>query len=327
MSFGMLSHHLGFTKGKLNSFDPPCLLSRKFNGWSCVWDGGITEGMLCKNIPWAYESAGKISTGLWSLARSKDIPDGMSKVINAPEYFIKGLPKGVPVHGELWYNDRLDIIKETVGTKNKIKPMWQAIKLIAFHIKPYSLFPNVNSITDVTPSLYYHPIPFEQVVKAIQQLEINDHFDNAGWVVAKSISDVEEYISLAKNNGWEGIMVSKPSGSYELGRSYNTLKWKATYEREGKVIGYEAGKTGKNIGRVGALTVDFTWDEKVLSVFGGMKHHVNKPIRFNVSGLYDDEREYSVCESIYPIGSEINFTYSGVTFDGVPVSANINRGA
>jgi hypothetical protein len=280
--------------------------------------------MDCADIPWAFEKAGTISTGLWSLGRSSGIPEGMSKMVYAPDYFLNSLPKDIPIHGEVWYNDRLDMVKETVGTKNRIRPTWALMKFLAFNIKPYNLFKGIHKFNFNTE--FAEPMEFGDVLTVFQTLTPNEYFQPIDFYFVSSESDFEAMTENAVKLGWEGMMLADPRGSYELKRSYNTLKWKSVFETEAEVIGYEAGKTGKCVGQVGALKVKLTWDDKVLSVFGGLKHHVNKTVYFNLSGLYDDDRSYAVCEQTYPIGSMVKLSYYGVSFDGIPSSANIYRG-
>src|SRR3989304_427477 len=107
------------------------LCSRKFNGWSALWDGGLTRGKLATEVPWYYrgKDKAKLSTGLWSLGRNNK-----PKVLEAPNYFLNNLPKNIPLHGELWYNDRLDIIKKYCSRKSMYHPMWHNINFIAFNI-------------------------------------------------------------------------------------------------------------------------------------------------------------------------------------------------
>ena len=99
--FGQLSHYWGGTPENLvGRFG-----SRKYNGFSVLWDGGVTRGMLAKDVPWYYKGGDKdgvVSTGLWSLGRNMK-----PKVLRAPDLWLNQLPVSVPLHGELWNNDCL----------------------------------------------------------------------------------------------------------------------------------------------------------------------------------------------------------------------------
>ena len=131
--FGQLSHHWS------ESFDQVVgwLVSRKYDGRSVLWDGGYTRGMPAENVPWYYKGKTKqtTSTGLWTLGR-----DNKPKVQPAPDYFLDKLPKGIPVHGEIWYNDRLNLVGQIISFKQYSKPAWKLFKFIAFNSKPFGMW-------------------------------------------------------------------------------------------------------------------------------------------------------------------------------------------
>jgi len=313
--FGMLAHHWNGSLEQVQDWE----WSRKYNGWSVIWDGGFTIGMEAKDVPWYYRGKDKptLATGLWSLGR-----DNKPKVIKAPKSFTDKLPKGIPCHGEIWYNDRLDVVKRTVGFKQYFKPMWANLKFIAFHQKPFHLFEGGEKIF---PNMDEINTPHKAVLNNLRQYE-NNTFMVIQTHTIKTQEDIDNALSIAREKAWEGVMFSNPSGSYEVRRSWNNLKWKQVYETEAYVFGYEDGKTGKNIGKVGALRCTMTWDDKVLSIYGGLKRHRGIEVDFRVSGLLDDERDWGVVEDIYPRGSKVTFKYSGVSIHGIPQSPNIYRG-
>lgn len=315
MSFGMLLHYWNGLFDSIEGF----LCSRKFNGWSALWDGGITTGILATEIPWYYQGKDKgvISTGLWSLGR--DVNNEIRpKVINAPSYFIKQLPKLIPIHGELWYNDRLDIIKKTCGRKNSFSGMWYNIKFIAFHIKPYSLWEGIDKFISKNES----KLTFQESIYSLYKFN-NKVFNVINPIPILNIETLKNIQKLSIEKQWEGLVFAKPNGFYECKRSYNVLKWKSEYETEAAVYGYENGKTGKNIGKIGSIKATLIWDDKILSIFGGNKSMINQEANFCVSGLTDYER--SNVYTMYPIGSIIKFKFNGVSIHGIPQSCNIYR--
>ena len=313
--FGQLSHHWSGSFKQVQNW----LCSRKYNGWSVLWDGGFTRGMTATDVPWYYRGKDKpiSATGLWSLGR-----DNKPKVIHAPDYFLDKLPKGIPTHGELWYNDRLDVIKSTCGNKKYFKPMWLNVKYKVFNSKPFHLW---NDTKDILPKEEPLPARYDKMINELKKYE-NDTFHVIDVFYIRSQEDIKMMMKKAKDEKWEGLMFANPSGSYEAHRSYNNLKWKQVYETEALVIGYEEGKTGRNIGQVGAIQATLQWDDKVLSIYGGLPRHVGEEVDFCVSGLRDDERSWDECRKLYKIGTRVRVSYSGVSIHGVPQSPNIYRG-
>lgn len=293
------------------------LASRKYNGWSALWDGGITRGELATNIPWYYKGIDKpkLSTGLWTLGRNNK-----PKVLEAPSYFINNLPKDIPLHGELWYNDRLDMIKRYCSRSTMFSPVWYSIKFIAFNIKPYTHWTGVNKLSQEDYIWSY-----QKTIDFFNNLTPNDNLE---FIKPIKITNTKQLLSLQKkaiDQHWEGLIFADPNRYYECKRSHNSLKWKSRYDYEATIIGYELGKTGKNIDKIGSIIVKFLWDYQIISIYGGKENMIDKEITTNISGLTDQERKVDYINKIYPIGSKIKFSFFGVTIHGVPVSANIHR--
>ena len=318
--FAMLSHHWNGSFDKIRNWK----CSRKYNGWSAIWDGGITTGMLASSVPWYYRGGDKreyVSTGLWSLGRNNK-----PKVINAPRYFTDKLPKGIPVHGELWYRDRLDIIKRTCGLKRGYSAMWQNILFKAFGIKPYKMWECVDKLSADIPQgrVVYEGVVSSEAMGYLTNYQ-NNTFDLVDNATVKSEKCIEVFKDMADRFKWEGLMFSNPNGLYECKRSWNNLKYKNVYESEAAICGYEKGKTGRVVGKVGALQATLIWNSKVSSVYGGNDSMVGKEANFCISGLMDEEREWDTCRKLYPEGSKIRFKYSGISTHGIPQSCNIYR--
>lgn len=71
-------------------------------------------------------------------------------------------------------------------------------------------------------------------------------------VITDDVSQIDKYLSEAKEKGWEGIMVRFMDSKYEWKRSSNLLKVKPFLEMDMEIVGYEEG-TNSNKGRLGAL--------------------------------------------------------------------------
>lgn len=313
--FGMLSHHWDGTYEQIENW----VWTRKYNGWSALWDGGVTRNKMADTVPWYYKGGDKrnvVATGLWTLGRNNK-----PKVIEAPGYFLDTLPVGVPVHGELWYNDRLDIIKRTCGLKKTYSAMWYSVIFKAFGIKHPSLWDceSLNIGKD-----YCFPMTYTGSLQFLERFN-NETFQTVKYRFIETEDQLKLIQGAAITEGWEGLMFNNPASIYVNERSHNNLKWKPAMETEATVIGYVPGKTGRKIGHVGSLQCEMVWDEKVISVHGGLKSMVGVKTIFAVSGLNDDEIDWTACKELYPVGSKVNFKYLSISTHAVPQSCHLTR--
>jgi len=320
--------------------------SRKLNGWGCLWDGGITRGMIAKDVPWYYEGGDKklrhcvMSTGLWTIGRANKY--GIRpKVINCPSWYLDKLPKGIPLHGELWKDDSLKAVKSICGqgvnglTDNR----WKGIKYLVYNVKPYECWAK-----DTVTSLGFIMDAFDKEESMLSFVANNVRLRERLLLAKRTVSpkfydvgnfeeqtrletkgDLQKMIDTAAEYKWEGIMLADPAALYESGRSYNLLKCKPKYDAEAVIIGYEDGHTGKNIGKLGCLICKMKWGNEVLSVTGGDAAYTGLSVSFGVSGMDDYQREWTYVVENYPLGKEIKFTYVGVTDHGIPSSCNITK--
>ena len=312
------------------------LISRKFDGMSALWDGGLTRGMLASSVPWYYKGADKpglTSTGLWTLGRGEK-----PKVVNAPDWWLNFLPVGLPLHGELWKGDNRQQVTSICrqGLSGRTDGRWKEVKYVVYNVKPYSCWNGIEQVIDEEWKKEYAKfVPNRQHRHRLRDAE--DFMEIEGLLMGgvlllasqSQVSDsgvINQWKHTVAIQGWEGFCLTNPASKYDCCRSHNLLKWKPEFETEGKVVGYEDGKTGKNIGKVGAVFCSLVWDEKVLSYTGGRRYFIGKEVIFKVSGWTDSEREWSFMRERYPIGSELHFSFKDVSQDGVPRSATVKRG-
>lgn len=306
----MLAHHYDPTKSYVGWW-----MSRKLNGHRMLWDGGITFNKELREVPWYQGDLRLIkSTGLWSLGRYSG-----PKPVFAPQWFTDKLPIGLPLDGEIWHpSDKLAVMQSIMGQgKEKLEkdPRWKELIYQVFNSKPSFLWTTASSVSG---SRYEYSLTYkflkenlngiDQVQLLCQTELVHDY-------------DLRNCLQLAVNSGWEGLMLINPDSCYELKRSKNLLKVKGFYETEATVLGEEEGE-GKHTGHMGSLKCKLVWDEKVKTVFGGNEGYVGREIHFHVGGGF---KEGERVPGMFPSGTEINFSFLGVTESGVPVSPNFIR--
>ena len=308
MKFGVEAHHFSGKFFEIKDW----FCSRKYDGESALWNSH-TRGILANTFSWSTER--EISTGLWSLGRYSQ-----PKIIHAPDFWLDVLPKNIPLHGELWYNDNRSFVASVCRKKYSSCIDWMLIKFIPHNIKPLSLWNDKF----FTPSMdfYRSDLPFWKKKNLLEQISSSSIF-NMEYTIVNSSQYMNYLIQESIDRKWEGLIFNNPDGLYKLDRSWDILKYKNCYETEVKIIGYEDGKTGKNIGKTGALLCELTWDNKIESIFGGNSSMIGLKVCFCICGLTEEEREN--LSKYYPIGKEILMSYYGVTNYGIPCHANIYR--
>lgn len=285
------------------------MVSEKLDGQRCFWDGGITRGMRCVDIPFAnVEKHGrfleeKFSSGLWSR---------YGQPIAAPASFLDSLPK-IFLDGEL-YAGRGNFQHVMSTVKDHIPgPGWKQIKFAIFDC-PSGLslcqdgkINNTNFRKDISGlynwflSQYKQgnaPAPgtfgFESQFSFTYDWLKTQMSDAAGYHSSmeyyylhkqymlpfpqtEAVESLMQMLSDVTDNGGEGLMIRKRESKWEPFRVYSLLKLKRFQDSEATIIGYIAGeettKGSKLRGMVGAMLVD--WKGK----------------RFKLSGFTDEERE------------------------------------
>ena len=232
MNFGQQAHHFSGKFFEIKDW----FCSRKYDGESALWNS-LTRGKPANSFPWSTSK--EISTGLWSLGRYN-----LPTVIHAPEEWLDSLPQNIPLHGELWCDDDRSFIQSTCRRKYPQPWNWNIIKFIPHNIKPLSLW----YYNGFTPGMdfYRADLPFWKKATLLEQIP-SDVILNIEYTRVDSLQKLNYLIQESIDKKWEGLVFNNPDGLYKLGRSWDVLKCKASYETEVKIIGYEEGKTGKNI--------------------------------------------------------------------------------
>jgi hypothetical protein len=213
-----------------------------------------------------------------------------------PKYWCDELPQ-IDMYGELWHFDLLYSVSNHLA-----KSDWHLLKFI-----PYS------HLTE----------PFEKFKKDyLDKIADTKYFNIPNFKKVLSVSD-----TLITPNT-EGNVYVHPNYVHDWSNKVTNLaiKHKPLYEHEATVVGYEAGKTGKNIGKVGALRLQIVWKPRVIDMFGGKESFVGKLVNFNSgSGLSDWERTPEVTLSRFPIGTVVSMHFFGITHLGSPIHSKIGE--
>ena len=209
------------------------------------------------------------------------------KEINAPRWFVEGLPKR-PLDGELWIArgrfERLSgIVRKDVPDDNE----WRQVRYMIFEL----------------PGA---PGTFRDRAEAMREIARQA---NTPW-----LSEIEQFSVVDRNSlkkrmreivkaGGEGLMLHRADAIYATGRSDTLLKMKPWEDAEAVVIGRIPGK-GKYAGMLGALRVR-TADGREFSLG---------------TGFTDAQRREPPA-----LGATVTYRYHDLTNTGLPRFASFLR--
>lgn len=335
-------------------------ISEKLDGTRCFWDGGLTRDMPTAKVPWASvrdpktgERKGKIkpkSTGLWSR---------YGNPIMAPDWFLNQLPC-VPLDGELWAGPGSFQLCRSICGGDAPDPRFKQIKYAVYSSPALSsifqtgLIKNTNFLLDVDIKVmekfvleamenhafakdFTHPLggsTFEDELVFLRgAIEAQNDYVFLHQQIKLSADEdearafAEEYCAKVLDRGGEGCIIRDPHTIWTPKRHRGLLKYKPYADAEAVVIGYVAGKEGKQgnvLGKIGAL--------KVRTI--GFDNNVEFEIG---SGLTFEEREFASSRDssfaannpgeevpgasgrLIPRGSTITFKYRELSTSDPPV--------
>jgi DNA ligase-1 len=351
------AHNLSCNKGTKTLLGG-WLLSEKFDGIRCFWDGGVSRGQPKASVPWANTTKDarykqeQIATGLWSY---------YGNVIHAPDWWLDELPKHF-LDGELWIGRGEGERQRLTKIVKKLVPNmyeWRDVQYLLFDSPPLERVFETGQINN--PHFQKHidlaickrfieasgvelcwicgpNAPFSSrlirmklehtggVSRIIDQTALPNGHEASREALQSALTDV-----LA--NQGEGVVVRSPNGIWEPRRVYSIFKVKDIKTAEAVVVGYTSGrqtdKGSKLLGKMGSLLCKMP-DGK----------------RFGLSGFTDAERQLTAEATAWaaehpdqeiptdefgdaciacPLGTTITYSYRELTADGYPSEARYMR--
>lgn len=204
------------------------------------------------------------------------------KEITPPQAFVKEMPKGIILDGELCagrnkFNLTSSIVRKTKNVEDYVNDWVDNII--------YNVFDTVcDHPFERRMGILYDKIMNYKFVKIVEQTKVKD------------INHLNMELQRVLEINGEGLMLRKPESLYERKRSKNLLKVKKFHDMEVKIVGYKEG-TGKYKGKLGSYECETKEGKK-----------------FNCgSGLNDDDRDDRL-----KIGVFITVKYFELSKEGVP---------
>lgn len=319
-----------------DDFDPTgYLFSEKYDGQQGAWDGGISRGLSCQDVPYANTAKHNryrnppLATGLWSR---------YAQPIQAPDWFLDQLPP-VPLVGELWAG--FGNYQHVQSTVRCLTPGagWKHIRYMIFDSPPLDIWlaageidlPNLKMT--IPPRAWHgggHPgcrMPFFKVLEFLQSLWIVDPIFLVGQTLIESRAHADALYCAVLDKGGEGGIFRAPTSRWVPQRSHRCLKRKPWHDDEAEVIGYVSGR-GRLLGRLGALIV--RWRGLIFRIGGGLTDEdrllcTSEAMDWACKNPETELPEASASASNFPRGMIITFKYRELSNDGVPKEARYWR--
>jgi DNA ligase-1 len=331
-------------------------VSIKLDGIRCIWDGGLSRGLYCDEVPWAnVEKDYRLldrprASGLWSR---------LGKVIHAPSWFLDQLPN-YPLDGELWTpGGSWQVLSSIVKQHNPNDVNWRQVYYSIFdspsleqifasgdiNITNFKKsFRNIESwIEERRKTVSLNPITGEisfmfMYEKLLLRYEINNVYGIHEQIELpyKDYGEIlENKLKEVVDSGSEGLILRAPHSVWVPERSHLLLKYKPFQDDEGIVTGYIWGRKtdlgSKLLGMMGALILNYNGKRLELSGFTDQERRMVS--RSNSSEEAYKEGEKHPGEEVnqgfvnpsFPRGSKITFRYRELSDTGIPKEARFLR--
>jgi hypothetical protein len=295
--------------------------SLKMDGMHVIWDGGITRGMSCEDVPFANpNAAGREATGLWTQYLNP---------VTAPDWWLDAMPR-VMGSGELWAPDTTR--DKIMGCKRHVPSgdIWDKVKFNCFTLIPPISFFNGGQIDlphckvnmdsafhwfmagnaggfqlDIKPSYTFYQRLF--ILRKLTQYPSFKPVDQ--WKIDQTtdVALLKEQLTSCH----DGLVFAKENALWCPTRSDDVTKDKDSNDSEAVIIGInDAVKNGTWDGLVGSLQC--RW----LGLSGD-----EEPVEFALSGMNRAERQWGY----FNVGDTITFRYREINENGMPMETRYWR--
>lgn len=327
------------------------MASEKMDGIRALWDGGISRGLLKRDVPWANNDKDEryvnevYATGLWTR---------YGNVLHAPDWFLDQLPD-YPLDGEMFADRRSwQLLSSVIKRLIPEDYAWRKVTYNVFDVPPYAAIfttglvnnPNFVKQFDVNemiawarPRIKVNPRyrNFAAVTEFLQEEYGSGLYENVRPVEQTLVESTEHMMEMfghVLDLGGEGLIVRNPKSYWEPKRSAQQFKLKADEDDEGTVVGYiwgeETDKGSKLLGMLGALILDYKGKRLKLSGFTNAEREMT-PIASDPNTLqegyyFPGQQVSNQWSSLhFPIGSQVTFKFRELSDDGIPKEARYLR--
>ncbi|CEH18496.1 E, lig [Ceraceosorus bombacis] len=167
---------------------------------------------------------------------------------NAPDWWLKKLPKDLHLDGELWI--RRDAFQRTCSIcRRQEKKDWHPINYMIFDVTNVAMLyeERMKWLAERLPDGVMSP-------SKVQGAELGGFVCVLPMVKCTSREHCREELRRVEEMGGEGLMLRKPQSKYICERTSIVLKLKSWYTAEAIVVGHKRGEN-RNASAMGAIVV------------------------------------------------------------------------
>lgn len=335
-------------------------ISEKLDGCRAFWDGGISRDLPTLDIPWASttnpktgerkDKIKKTATGLWSR---------YGNPIMAPDWFLDTLPK-CPLDGELFAGRGQFQTCRSIISRDEPDERWSNIQFRVYGSPPLaSLFQDGEIKNANMHETIVGEACFEFASEQVSSVEDGATFEDELRFLREKIIDagteflygdetvvlhgqtlietdssntnfINNYFDRVLKYGGEGVMFRDPESVWTPKRVKTLLKFKPFHDDEATIIGFIAGRLGKQgnlLGKIGTLVVEWKGVEFELGTgMTWLEREIKGQRDFEYACLNPGERLPDHVEGAhFAIGDRVTFKYRELSDDGIPKEARIWR--
>lgn len=336
-------------------------ISEKLDGTRCFWDGGLSRGCRTETVPWASVTDPKtgtpkakvkpIATGLWSR---------YGNPIMAPDWFLNCLP-ACPLDGELWAGRGNFQLCRSICGGDDPDPRFDKIQYAVYSSPalPYIFasgeIKNSNMVSKLEMAAIdkwvklrlktvgdhyrcvFDPANFDNELMFLRELiQVADDrvFMHQQVKLPESEDDARkaanEFLDKVLDRGGEGCVIRDPMARWTPKRHKGLLKFKPYEDAEAEIIGFRAGKQGKQgnvLGKIGTLLV------RTIGFETNVEFEIGSGLTFEQREFLSTANAASVWAAAHPgevlpahfiasqhfrVGNIITFKYRELSDDGIP---------
>lgn len=278
--------------------------SEKLDGIRAFWDGGMSRGRPCSEVPYANTAkhdrfvTAPTATGLWTR---------YGQPIQAPASFLDQLPVGICLDGELTFGRNTFQRTTSVVRSHVPSSDWSEIRYAIFDLPPYSrvfgdgtinnaffkkTFRNLLAGTPYDDKSNYDSPFYERFGRLRKmftesgQIYVLEQHQISSASYAQADYEVNTFFNEVLDLGGEGLILKSPICPWVPERTNMMVKMKGRNDAEGTVVGYEwASPTNMTTSISGEAK------DKLLGLMGSLKIRLRTGQIFKLgSGFTEAER-------------------------------------
>ncbi len=150
--------------------------------------------------------------GIRAYWNGKEFLSRQGRMIRVPSFFMRGMPRGESLDGELWmgrnsYEQLTSLVNTRRLDSEGMNDQWKEVRYMIFDL------PNSGEAV-------------EERIRALKAMDLPDHAEVVVKIACEEDQHLERHLSTVVEKGGEGIMAQRPGSKYQIGRTNDIVKVK-----------------------------------------------------------------------------------------------------